>query len=327
VREKMINEYIKLREVNGGRDLSRAEYLKKSEYYWGFKSVFATYRNLKRAAAGLDEPDVTKKKAMPKKATCKKLDLSKIKNEYAKGLIISDVHVPFHSTGLIQKLINVMKNNTIDFFIINGDFLDLYSLSRYTSNSLYDLKDITLGFEYEVGNGILDLFDAVLGDAQKFFIYGNHEERFLTFCRDGDNAKFSDTLPSPKKALKLKERGYQVLTSATQDYIELCDGLEVIHGDYTNKYFTVKHLEHITKNIIVGHLHTLQVFTNPSGRVAYSCGFLGDMESNGFNYAKRLSKNRWKQGFLKVVIDKQSNFWITPCVVQDGKFEFEGVVY
>jgi len=322
LRDKLIQEYIELTEKYG--NLKRDDYVKKSRYGWKYETIFGNYRGLRRQAVTNDNVDTFRtptKKDMPEKPKTLFINSKKPK----RYIILSDLHIPFHDVKLCDKVLEFMGKQNFDGIVINGDFLDLFSISRYASNSLYDLKDISLGREYHEGNLILNKIDSVI-EGEKVFIFGNHEARFAGLVKSFDNAKYGDALKSPTEALKLKERGWQVLEFADQDSLILGNIIEVLHGRYTNKYMTNKHLEHSKYNIIFGHSHTLQVFTFADGRVGISFGFLGDLNSNAFNYAYKQSRERWKQGFI-VVTFQDGAFWSEPVVVNNDKFIYGGVLY
>jgi len=89
-----------------------------------------------------------------------------------------------------------------------------------------------LGYEYKIGNQVLDLFDQVLNkDVQKTFIYGNHSARFLTYMKDIDNKKIADVIPSPEQALKLSDRGYTVMNNWKEDFLQV-GPYQLFHGIY-----------------------------------------------------------------------------------------------
>lgn len=340
LKNQIIEDFLELTQ-NGKIHLSRDKYLKTSKFGYKYKKIFVTYSNLRSIALFGEEdfeieykypvkkaPTVRKTEVMPKKENKYSLEKTKGK-DILQGLIMSDIHVPFHDKEILDKVLKMIQDNDFDFFVLNGDFLDLFSISKYASNSLYDLKDITLGYEYNQGNEVLDLFESVLKeDCQKVYLYGNHEERFARLVKHLDNAKYGDALLDPKTALCLEKRGYKVLENCHQDYLTIGDDLEVIHGFYANKYFTNKHLEHLEKNVIIGHIHTQQIFTSANGKEAYSIGFLGDLESNAYNYANRMSKARWKQGFITIKWDQINDlFWVNPVRILEKKFCFNDTVY
>lgn len=329
--QDLINEYLELFEKHG--HILRSEYVQKSKYNYKYQSLFGSFAELKRQALGFqdfdtDKPPVRKPKDMPEALNCSVLRLDN-KPERFKILILSDIHVPFHDKEVLVKVFALIEDIKPDVFVLNGDFLDLFSISSYSANSLEDLRDITLGMEYAEGNKVLNRFDKALPKkCEKFYLYGNHENRYYNLKRKLDNAKYGDALISPKQALSLTARHYTTLTNSEQDYILVGNNLEIMHGKYANKYFSVKHLEHINRNVIVGHIHTLQIFTNASGREAYSLGFLANEKSNVFNYAHRLSKQRWKKGFICVDYERDTNnFWVTPVRVTGKRFVYNGKLY
>src|SRR5210317_1144842 len=53
-----------------------------------------------------------------------------------KYIILSDIHVPFHNKVLVNKVIELCHRKRFDGLILNGDFLDLYSIASFNDNSV-----------------------------------------------------------------------------------------------------------------------------------------------------------------------------------------------
>jgi len=89
-------------------------------------------------------------------------------NIRTKTLVFSDTHIPFHNQQLLAQVVN--EHCDADQLIINGDFLDCYSVSRFTKR-----KDIPFKEELTQATAVLDFL------ASKFPIIkitdGNHTDR------------------------------------------------------------------------------------------------------------------------------------------------------
>jgi predicted phosphodiesterase len=243
------------------------------------------------------------------------------------ALIISDLHVPFHDKKLLQKICRVIVDTRPTHFIINGDFLDLYSLGSYNADSVNKLKDVTLGDEYEAGVEVLKKLEMALPKGtHKHFLYGNHEDRYFRELDRGDRGKYAGALQAPEEALRLRDRGFTVHTNWKQDYVTLGGHLEVTHGIYCPVHVAKRHLDDLQGSVIVGHSHRFQSFVLGK-RGAWNVGFLGDMNSKGFHYMARTQRMKWAQGFAFVTIDDNGRFWVEPIQVHDGKFICRGRMY
>ncbi len=95
----------------------------------------------------------------------------------SKTLVISDLHIPFELQG-IGKLVSSLSND-FDTLVINGDFLDTYSMSTFSKEA-----DIPLYVEVQRGMEYLaqwvGLFDKVI------FNKGNHEMRIENYIGKND---------------------------------------------------------------------------------------------------------------------------------------------
>ena len=92
----------------------------------------------------------------------------------------------------------------------------------------------------------LDDIDNALGkykkSCKKYFLYGNHEDRYFREVAKGDKAKYGSALLNPTEALKLQKRGYEVKDNWKDDFFTLGEHLDIIHGIYCNVHSAKKHL-------------------------------------------------------------------------------------
>lgn len=236
--------------------------------------------------------------------------------------IISDVHVPFHDvrdngdgtfSGAYITAIEYLKESNIDCLLINGDFMDIYNLSRH--EKIEQKRNIK--WELDVGRAMLRHLRKFFGDKVRI-IYkeGNHEERWGAYL-----ALKADQLQGIfilADLLKLREQniewvGEKQRIAAGALWID--HGHEWYGGGGVNpaRNFRMK----ANDNILVGHVHktSTDVFTKPLDRstiAGYSVGCLCDLNPL---YAPR---NNWNHGFALVDLDGR-NFTVHNKTIVNGE--------
>lgn len=218
-------------------------------------------------------------------------------------IILGCVHRPFHDQKIWSAIISFVAHNrdTLHGLIINGDYLDMKSLSSYDEKKLLP-EGVDLGVEYLDGyEGIMELkaaFGARWGEISKSYNYGNHENRFFKHTGQFDHSKYGTALMSPHEALKLEEEGFEIQLDWENGRTVIGD-LEVFHGVYVGPSAMKKHLERSDKDVLFHHTHSVGEF-KLGGRTAYNMGWLGDENSPGFSYANRFTFSGWQKCFALV---------------------------
>jgi hypothetical protein len=242
-------------------------------------------------------------------------------------LVIGCVHVPFQNKELVGKLlkfINDYKTEIAGFHII-GDFLDMRSLSTHDNDSI-GIPGIDLKYEYKAGNEVLDLFDSALPKGCiKTYLWGNHEDRYNRFTSLKATAEYAKSIPSPTEALKLQHRGYIVKDNWKEDSINL-GYIELTHGFYCNATPAKKHLGVLKNNVMFAHTHRIDTYYE-SKHGSFNIGFLGDKFSKGFDYAPRIVKMNWMNGFGLIHMDSSGKFQADVIHCQDNSFFYAGKKY
>lgn len=244
-------------------------------------------------------------------------------------LVLSDIHVPGHNKKLIEDILSIIDEYPLKSITIAGDFLDMYSIASFNSNSLGKLKEWTLSDEYKMGNELLDRFDEVKGDAEVIFLYGNHEERFEREIDKLDNAKYGTALLNVRDGLKLDERGYTVIEDYPDGVVSIGNeknGIDIIHGQRVNKYPAAATLNDNGRNVMLCHTHRFSTFADHQG-VGYNIGCLIDIENPLFGYMTRMQRKKWTNGFAFINEDKEGNTFVEPIKVTDNTFYFRGRKY
>lgn len=242
-------------------------------------------------------------------------------------LILPDVHVPFQNDVLISKICQLSKDVSFDSVVLLGDFLDLFTLSKYAEDSLYQLRDVTLSDEYEAGRRVLgNILSAQRRGTKKSYLYGNHEDRYFRELQKKDHAKYGTELTSPEEALRLRERGFEVVTDWKSGSVRLGTCLDLIHGTFFGAHSAKRHLDEFEGSVMMGHSHRFQTYVTGK-RGSYNIGFLGDRDSKGFAYCPRAIRQKWVNGFAVVYVLDDGTFRPSPVQCWDNSFFFNGKLY
>jgi hypothetical protein len=138
-------------------------------------------------------------------------------------------------------------------------------------------------------------------------------------------AKLGTALLSPTVALKLRERGFNVIEEYPDGYVQL-GNVQLIHGMYLNSNHAKTHLQKVRSNVMYGHSHQLQVYSE-NGLTAYNIGHLVDAEAPIFSYASRFEKVNWKSGFATITLDYEGNTHVQVIEPVNDSFVYNGVIY
>lgn len=96
--------------------------------------------------------------------------------KYKRGLILSDIHIPYHSIEALKCVIDYGIEYKPDFIFINGDLLDFHSLSYF----LKDPRKKRFNEELEIAKDFLNTLKKLF-NCKIFLKFGNHEERYDNF--------------------------------------------------------------------------------------------------------------------------------------------------
>ena len=246
-----------------------------------------------------------------------------------KWLVVTDVHRPFHNVKLWDKLLQLIRNLGSDLtgFILGGDYLDLFSLGKYNEESVYLLKDIDLEEEYADGlKGIEELESVLHKNTKKYFLFGNHEDRYFRALKTRDNAKFGAALKNPVTALHLITKGWEVKTDWKEDYFNITQDLIVLHGKYCGQNPTSSHAKNLPMSNIFGHTHRWGAY-NFHGKKSYNIGGLYDKESKFFKYVDWVTRLNWENGFCIVDVLPDMTYFVNMVECKNDSFLVDGVVY
>lgn len=236
-------------------------------------------------------------------------------------IVTPDKHFPLHDKKAISCLVKIIKAIKPDGYIDLGDTGEWGSASHWKWKRKnkppleYYLPDIIQEIE-EVNKG-MDIIDEALDKAnvkEKHFITGNHDQWLNYFVEE---YPYLDQY-SADKAMKLTERGYKVYPMG--ELLEIGD-MSFYHGhNYSGMNHASNHCRQYKQNIMYGHHHDIQVYTDKSAKgpiTAYSIGCLKDMspEVNGFVGGRPMN---WKHA-IAIVTFHGSNSFVNIVEIKNGK--------
>lgn len=247
-------------------------------------------------------------------------------------VILSDIHLPFEDTPLVQKVISWLETQPLERLILNGDQLDFKSISRYKGARDYPLED-----ELARGNAFLDQITAAARARNPFceIIWhdGNHEFRLQAYLeREADRLvglknRDGDAVVSIPALLNLRERNIRYRTY--HQVTRLPGGLFVEHGDRVSKNSAGTVLNVVRDkgaSVAIGHVHRVGAYYKKD-RSGLHRGFeTGCLCITDPDYITEDSAN-WQQGFLVVDYTDETTWWAQQVVVQAGRFMADGRVY
>ena len=211
-----------------------------------------------------------------------------------RAIVTPDKHFPLHDKKAINVVCQAIELVKPNIYIDLGDTgeWELFSSHYWRDREKPPLEVLIpmLNKEVKVVNKYMNVIDKSLDKAkckERHFIQGNHEVWLDKFVVK------HPYLPEyvTEKALKLKERGYKYWEYISTKKLKI-GKLNFTHGDYVPIHHAKKHLSCYKENIMYGHTHDLQRFTDTGlggTQSAWSMGCLKDMSAD---------KNKWLRGNL-----------------------------
>ena len=92
---------------------------------------------------------------------------------HKRGLILNDIHLPYHDVDALTAAISFAKKEKPDFVFINGDVLDFHSLSYF----MKDPQKKSFATELSIFQQFFDIVKSEF-NCKIYFKFGNHEERY-----------------------------------------------------------------------------------------------------------------------------------------------------
>ena len=229
-------------------------------------------------------------------------------------LVLSDVHIPFHSVAALTAVIEWGLKKDIKGILLNGDILDFYQLSRFEK----DPRSRSFADELQMAEEFIETLRHAFPGAPIWYKEGNHELRWERFLKtkapellDCDDFRL-DVL------LKCGQYGVQYVR---EKRVIKAGRLSIVHG---HEFFGGSGGVNPARwlflrsgaNAMCGHFHKTSEHTEPdidgNLQACWSTGCLSELHPD---YA---ALNKWNQGFARIVFD-EDRFRVDNIRIDNGK--------
>lgn len=214
-------------------------------------------------------------------------------------LILSDIHIPYHSIEAITAAFDYAKKEKPDTIILNGDTLDFYSLSRF----MKDPRKRDFAYELDVFKEFMDVLKRTFS-SKIIYKLGNHCVRYEHYLLMKAHELIGVEEFEFANILKARAEGIEIVGDKT---IMKAGSLNIIHGHEFGNALTSP--VNIARGLymkgktsaIQGHNHQSSEHTESdmNGKVVttWSLGCLSEL------HPAYMPINKWNHGFAIVDVD------------------------
>jgi predicted phosphodiesterase len=216
------------------------------------------------------------------------------------ALVLSDIHLPYHSISAISAAIQYAKERNPDVIILNGDTLDCHRLSRFVK----DPDKRNFAGELDSFQNFFQVLRKQFPKAEIIFKLGNHEERYEHFLME----KASELIGVEEFLIEkiIHKRAEGVIVVKDKRIIK-AGGLNILHGhEFGGSIFSPVNVARGLflrgkVSALQGHNHqtSSHTETDMNGRITttWSSGCLAEL------HPMYLPINKWNHGFAMIEID------------------------
>lgn len=234
-----------------------------------------------------------------------------------RAAVISDVHIPYHSELAFGVAVDWCKRAKVDTLLINGDFADFYTISRFQK----DPRKRDFKTEIHLIKQGLEWLRHEFPKARIVWKLGNHEERWQHYL--WNHAPEICDLEQVQLDQVCKIEDYSIELVDDQRPI-LMGELPVLHGHELPRGLSSPVNQargafmRTCHTVLVGHGHRTSTHAEPDmfghETVCWSTGCLCELHPE---YARI---NKWNWGFAFAEISSDGQFDITNLrITRDGK--------
>lgn len=230
-------------------------------------------------------------------------------------LVLSDIHIPYHSIEALTAAFNFAKKENPDTILLNGDTIDFFQLSRFVK----DPKARSFAFELNAFRQFFEALDKAFPKAKKIFKLGNHEERYnhYLYMKAGE----LDGVEEFKLEEIIKARAEGIEVVGEKRIIKAGD-LNIIHGhEFGGSVFSPVNIARglflkAKVSAMQGHNHQTSEHTesdmNQRITTTWSLGCLCEL------HPAYLPINKWNHGFAMVDIGTDGTFEVRNKRIHKG---------
>jgi predicted phosphodiesterase len=297
--------------------LARIVYLENKETFNSLETVRAALRRLEGKGGGYQviSKDVPERSKNPYKLPeSEETVYEPFTIDAKRVLVLSDIHVPYHSVGALTAAFDYAKKEKPDAVLLNGDTIDFFQLSRFVK----DPKGRSFAHELLAFKQLFEAVSMSFG-CKVYFKLGNHEERYDHYL--WTKAGELDGVDEFKLENIIQARAEGIDVIGGKRVIKLGD-LNVLHGhEFGGSIFSPVN---IARGLFLrgkvsamqGHNHQTSEHTesNMNGEITttFSLGCLCEL------HPAYLPINKWNHGFALVDIDGKE-FHVRNYRIHKGK--------
>lgn len=194
--------------------------------------------------------------------------------------ILSDVHVPYHDEQALGAAVAHLKKSKPDVLLLNGDFADFYTISRYTKNP----KKRNFKREVKLLREGLAWLRSQFPASRIVYKMGNHDERWDHWLWN-HAPEISDLpqvrLPSILGCKKLDIEFVGDKRPVMAGKLAVFHGHELTSGPFTPAMPSRTAFLRTTASVMVGHHHRTSTYAQQNWKheeiVCWSVGCLADL--------------------------------------------------
>jgi predicted phosphodiesterase len=232
-------------------------------------------------------------------------------------LLISDLHIPYHSIDAITAALNYGKKEGINTVVINGDLIDFYGCSRFEK----DPRKRSVKFEFDSTKAFLVALRKTFPNAQIYWLKGNHDVRYEHYLMAKAPEIFDDPYFAMEERLRLNEEQIHLIGDKT---LVKAGKLFIHHGHLFFRGFIAPVNSarglflRAKQSMICGHVHKISEHTetNLNGELitCWSTGSLCELSPDYAPYA-----TNYAHGFAHIETEDNGNYSVHNYRIYKGK--------
>lgn len=230
-------------------------------------------------------------------------------------LVLSDVHIPYHSISAVTAAITWAKTKKIDAILLNGDIIDAHQLSRFVR----DPKKRQFSEELDMLRDFVQVLNTEFPKAKIYYKFGNHELRYDHYLMMKAHELIG--VHEFKLSSIIKNRVPSAETIGDKKIIHL-GSLNVIHGhEFGHSFFSPVNparglFLRAKVSSLQAHSHSTSEHseTDINGKLTttWSIGCLSELHPD------YLPINKWNHGFGLVNVHENDDFNVTNVRIYKG---------
>lgn len=268
---------------------------------------------------------------VPQARFAKRIPLGKGKDKkWKRAVVFGDTHRPFHDEKAVATVLSLIKDEKPDLVVHLGDLLDCYTISSFLQDParLSSLQD-----DIDSGRELLYQISAIVPNADKLLLGGNHEDRLRKVVWDLKGAYrelarlrvFQQTMTWPV-LLGLDAIGWDWCDYPKQPVVNRIPKLLLKHGNTVRKWSALSaknEWEACGRSGISGHTHRLGAFYHKNMNGTHSWFEAGCTCSLSPEW---MPQPDWMNACL--VVDYSAAWYnISPIYIQGGRAMWQGNEY